>query len=147
MNKNFILRKFKNTDFQILLDWRNDEATRKNSFNPDVVSINQHKLFIDSFLKNQNKELYILEFNKIAVGTIREERLNENEYELSYTVDPVHRGKKIGQIMMSIYLFNKVGSFFCLVKKENIASIKMLEQLNFKLVKTEKKVNIYTLEK
>ena len=56
-----------------------------------------------------------------------------------------YRGKKIGQIMISLYLIGRKGSFLCEVKEENFSSIKMIENLDFKLFKTENRVNFYKL--
>ena len=71
--------------------------------------------------------------------------MENDELELSYTISPMYRGKKIGQIMMSLYLIDTEGSFLCKVKEENISSIKMIEKLGFKLFNKEKRVNFYKL--
>ena len=68
-----------------------------------------------------------------------------DEFELSYTISPMYRGKKIGQIMMSLYLIERKGSFLCEVKEENVPSIKMIEKLGFKFFKNENGVNFYKL--
>ena len=92
-------------------------------------------------------KLFILEYNEIPVGTIREDKLERGgEFELSYTISPMYRGKKIGQIMISLYLIERKGTFLCEVKEENIPSIKMIEKLGFKLFKTENRVNFYELK-
>ena len=57
----------------------------------------------------------------------------------------MYRGKKIGQIMMSLYLIERKGSFLCEVKEENVPSIKMIEKLGFKLFKSVKRVKSYKL--
>ena len=145
MKKNFNLREVIESDWEILLEWRNDKLTRQYSFNSELISINTHKEFIKNAIKNSNISLLILEYNGTPIGTIRENKLGKNEYELSYTISPLYRGKKIGQIMMSLYLIEQTGSFFCEVKELNFVSIKMIEKLGFKIYKTEKKVNFYKL--
>ena len=67
------------------------------------------------------------------------------EFELSYTISPLYRGKGIGQIMMSLYLIEQKGTFLCEVKEVNIPSIKMIEKWGFKIFKTENGVNFYKL--
>ena len=145
MEKYFKLRKVTISDCKILLEWRNDKITRQNSFNSELISINTHKEFIKNTLINTDRNLFILEYNEIPVGTIREDRLDKDEFELSYTISPMYRGKKIGQIMISLYLIERKGYFLCEVKEENIPSIKMIEKLGFKLFKTENRVNFYEL--
>ena len=146
MEKYFKLRKVTKSDWKILLEWRNDKITRQNFFNSELVSINEHKEYISHTKTNPNRKLFILEYNEIPVGAIREDKLERGgEFELSYTISPMYRGKKIGQIMISLYLIERKGYFLCEVKEENIPSIKMIEKLGFKLFKTENRVNFYEL--
>ena len=145
MRKSFNLREVKKSDWKVLLEWRNDKITSQNSFNSDLVSVSEHKEYIKNTITNPNRTLFILEYNEIPVGTIREDRLEKDELELSYTISPMYRGKKIGQIMMSLYLIERKGSFLCEVNEENVPSIKMIEKLGFKLFNTEKRVNFYKL--
>ena len=145
MRKSFNLREVKKSDWKVLLEWRNDKITSQNSFNSDLVSVSEHKEYIKNTITNPDRTLFILEYNEIPVGTIREDRLEKDELELSYTISPMYRGKKIGQIMMSLYLIERKGSFLCEVNEENVPSIKMIEKLGFKLFNTEKRVNFYKL--
>ena len=145
MRKFFNLREVKKSDWKVLLEWRNEKITRQNSFNSELISINTHKEFINDSLINTDRNLFILEYNEIPVGTIREEKLDKDEFELSYTISPMYRGKKIGQIMMSLYLIDRKGFFLCEVKEENVPSIKMIEKLGFKLFKVVKRVKSYKL--
>jgi len=145
MRKSFNLREVRKSDWRVLLEWRNDKITRYNSFNSDLVSVSEHNEYIKNTITNPNRKLFILEYNETPVGTIREDRLEKDELELSYTISPMYRGKKIGQIMMSLYLIERKGSFLCEVQEENIPSIKMIEKLGFKLFNTEKRVNFYRL--
>jgi methionyl-tRNA formyltransferase len=147
MRKSFNLREVTKSDWRVLLEWRNDKITRQNSFNSDLVSVSEHKEYIKNAITSSIRALLILEYNEIPVGTIREDRLDKDEFELSYTISPMYRGKKIGQIMMSLYLVERKGSFSCKVSKENIPSIKMIEKFGFKLFKKEKKANIYKLNR
>ena len=145
MRKSLNLREVTKSDWKVLLEWRNDKITRQNSFNSELISINKHKEYIKNTITNPNRTLFILEYNEIPVGTIKEDRLEKDELELSYTISPMYRGKKIGQIMMSLYLIERKGSFLCKVNEENVPSIKMIEKLGFKLFNTEKRVNFYKL--
>ena len=147
MGKSFNLREVTKDDWKILLEWRNDKITRVNFFNSKLISQSEHKTYINDAISNPNRTQFIFEFNKIPVGTIREDRLQKNEFELSYTISPMYRGKKIGEIMMALYLLDRKGTFYCEVKEENIPSIKMIEKLGFIMHKSEKKVNIYRLNK
>jgi len=111
MTKIFNLREITQSDWKVLLEWRNDKNTRQNSFNSDLISVSEHKEFIKNTITNTNRTQFILEYNEIPVGTIREDKLGKDEFELSYTISPMYRGKKIGQIMMGLYLIERSGSF------------------------------------
>jgi len=145
MRKFFNLREVKKSDWKVLLEWKNDKITRQNSFNSELISINKHKEYIKNIINNPNRTQFILEYNEIPVGTIREDRLEKDEFKLSYTISPMYRGKKIGQIMMSLYLIERKGGFLCEVEEKNDPSIKMIEKLGFKFFKSEKGVNCYKL--
>ena len=145
MEKIFKLRGVIVSDWDFLLEWRNDNITRQNSFNSEVISTNAHKEYINNILINSDRNLYILEYNEIPVGTLREDRIEKEIFELSYTISPMYRGKKIGQIMMSLYLIEKKGSYLCRVNEENLPSIKMIKKLGFKLFKTENRINFYKI--
>ena len=111
MRKSFNLREVTKSDCKVLLEWRNDKITRQYSLNSDLVSVIEHKEYIQNTITSPNRTLFILEYNEIPVGAIREDRLEKDELELSYTISPMYRGKKIGQIMMSLYLIERKGSF------------------------------------
>jgi len=145
VEKNFKLRGVIVSDWDFLLEWRNDNITRQNSFNSEVISTNAHKEYINNILINSDRNLYILDYNEIPVGTLREDRIEKDIFELSYTISPMYRGKKIGQIMMSLYLIEKKGSYLCRVNEENLPSIKMIKKLGFKLFKTENRINFYKI--
>tara|TARA_B100000787_G_scaffold167538_1_gene154502 strand:+ start:314 stop:760 length:447 start_codon:yes stop_codon:yes gene_type:complete len=145
VEKIFKLRGVIVSDWDFLLEWRNDNITRQNSFNSEVISTNAHKEYINNILINSDRNLYILEYNEIPVGTLREDRIEKEIFELSYTISPMYRGKKIGQIMMSLYLIEKKGSYLCRVNEKNLPSIKMIKKLGFKLFKTENRINFYKI--
>ena len=146
MMSSFILRKVNSSDCKVLLDWRNDDTTRKNSFNDELISIDTHKKYIEDTLTNPNRNLFIMEYNNVPVGTIREDKLGKNEFQLSYTIGPKYRDKKIGQTMISKYLIRRNGSFWCEVQESNVPSIKMIEKLGFKCLKTENR-DLLSIEK
>ena len=145
MRKFFNLREITQSDRKVLLDWRNDKITRQYSFNSDLISVSEHKEYIKNTINKADRTQFILEYNEIPVATIREEKLGKDKFELSYSISPEYRGKKIGQLMMTPYLIERSGIFLCEVTEGNIPSIKMIEKLGFKLFKNENVVNLYKL--
>ena len=125
------LRKVTYNDWKILLDWRNDPITRKNSFTQEEISEQTHKLWFNDSLLNERRVIYILENNSIPIGFIRSDILDTNKYLLSWDIDPNQRGKGYGTKILEIYLQDKKGEFIAEIKPENIASIKMAQKNGF----------------
>tara|TARA_B100000767_G_C19356592_1_gene366075 strand:- start:42 stop:482 length:441 start_codon:yes stop_codon:yes gene_type:complete len=145
MSKGFKLRKIIQKDSKFLLEWRN--KYRDFFIITDEVSLSQHEEYIKKTINDSNRTQYMLEYNNIKFGTIREDIIGDNEFELSYTVNPNHQSKGIGKIMIELYLSTRKGSFLCRIKEKNYASIKLIEKIGFKILKSENKINFYTLTK
>ncbi|MDC1447074.1 formyltransferase family protein [Candidatus Thioglobus sp.] len=145
LRKLFKLRPVNLSDSDILLSWRNDVVTRKNSFNSELNSLKIHKQYLKNAISSLTRKIFILEYSGFRVGTIREDKIKEGEFKLSYTVDPMYRGKRVGQMMLSLYLKDRKGVFICVVKDSNTPSIKMIEKMNFKLFNSEEGINLYKL--
>ena len=127
----FNLRKILLSDWEILLKWRNDENTRSSFFNNEIIDEESHKKYIKKILKDSNINQYILEINKVLVGTIKSTKVNNDEFELSYTISPDFRGRNLATILMQLFLYNKKGRFICKIKSDNIPSIKMVERCGY----------------
>ena len=74
------LRKATFDDWKLLLNWRNDPSTRKNSFTEDKVTPLTHKLWFNDSLINPRRNISILEENEIPVGTIRADILSKDKW-------------------------------------------------------------------
>ncbi len=147
MEKIVKLRPVEISDSDFLLSWRNHTSTRKNSFNTQKVSNVEHINYLNDIFKSSIKNLFVLLFNEKPVGTIREYNFESNKFNLSYTINPENRGQKLGQLMMSIYLLNKKGTFYCEVKKSNKPSIAMIKKIGFKYFKRKDDIYFYKLIK
>ena len=132
-----ILRRATMDDGEHLLRWRNDPATRENSFNSDTVSRESHFCWLEVVLANANRDLYIAEVDNIPVGTLRIDRDASGQSELSWTVAPESRGRGVGKAMLQAVRVLYEGELVALIKKENIASIKMATTSGFELFKEE----------
>jgi len=60
MRKSFNLREVTQSDWKVLLEWRNEKITRQNSFNSDLVSLSEHKEYIKNTIANPNRKLFVL---------------------------------------------------------------------------------------
>jgi len=82
-------------DAEMLLKWRNDEATRMGSHSTVEVKLEKHIEWLRATLQNQTRQLYVAEENGVSVGTVRADYDN-GIYELSWTVSPEARGQGVG---------------------------------------------------
>mgnify|MGYP001605594166 CR=1 FL=1 len=142
-------RKAEKKDSEMLLRWRNDPATRANSLNTAEVKHEEHEVWLEKTLKNSGRILFIAEENGIPVGTMRADKLeNEDGYELSWAVALEHRGKGMGKKIL-VQSVGEINSpvLKAKIKKENIASIKMAEYAGFSQDGEENGVLIWTLRR
>lgn len=126
------LREITYKDSDLLLEWHNDEGTRRYSFDHSEVDKSLHSKYITNIIEDAERTQYLLEVDGIPVGTIKD-KLLKNCIELSYTVSPHHRGMKISTLLMTCYLHNRNGKFLCKIDERNIPSIKMVERCGYKL--------------
>jgi len=143
---NFKLREIVYEDYPKLLEWVNDSDTRLNSINQHIITLDEHKDYVKSIIDNPLKTQYILDIDGDGVGTIRDEVL-EDHTEVSYSLNPDFRGKRLGILIMQLYLYNRKGNFLCVIKKGNIPSIKMVERVGYKLTKERTNLSYYTLNR
>lgn len=144
-----IFRKATKQDSDILFEWRNDPETKANSSNTGLIKRDEHEAWLDKTLQNPNRILFIVEENREAVGTMRADKLSEEDsYELSWTVAPEARGRGLGKKMLMQGVENFKGSNLkAVIKKENIASIKMAEFAGFTKESEEDGVSVWMLRR
>jgi RimJ/RimL family protein N-acetyltransferase len=145
---NLNLRKINLSDEELLLEWRNDEDTRKNSKCQDAISKEDHQKWIKKTISDHpNTSPLILEDKNVPVGTIRSDETVGGEHELSWTISPKCRRKGYGSKILKLFLLNKIGTFIAKIKPSNIASIKVAEKNGFKLVYNNNNNNLSTYKK
>lgn len=82
-------------DADVLLDWRNDPATRAASLSTESVARPAHIAWLTSVIDDPRRVLYIGELDGAAIGTVRFDIESEAGAEVSLTVAPCHRGKRL----------------------------------------------------
>jgi RimJ/RimL family protein N-acetyltransferase len=118
-------------DAELLLDWRNDPATRKASHNTDKVRLHEHRDWLSNSLRNSNRRLYIAE-EGFPVGTVRAD-LSNGVWELSWTVNPAARGKGVGKRMVKLLAMKIAEPIRAEVKKGNSESARIAEHAGMHL--------------
>ncbi|MEK7551841.1 MAG: GNAT family N-acetyltransferase [Patescibacteria group bacterium] len=120
-------------DALMLLEWRNDEETRRQSVNMDKVLLETHLPWLEKVIANPNRKLMIAELEGTPVGTVRLD-IEEPRSELSWTIAPKMRGKGFGTLMVieAVKYFNK--PLKIIIKPGNLASFKVAEKAGFKKI-------------
>ena len=124
-----------------LFNWRNDEITRKNSFNTEIIKWEEHKKWFKSVLNNPLRDLYILSDDSVPIGTIRFDKNEKlNCAEISITISPRNRRKGYGVEAIKkfslIYLKeNNLNYIFAEIKPDNLISIDTFINAGYKFYK------------
>jgi RimJ/RimL family protein N-acetyltransferase len=120
-------------DCKLYWHWANDPEVRKNAFNSNPISWEEHQLWFSSKLKDSKSVLLISESQYGPVGQIRLDGETAQKT-ISYSVARQYRGKGIGKKLVSRVITSRPSfakSFLAEVKKENVASANIFERLGF----------------
>lgn len=143
-----ILRKATIEDSALLLQWRNDEITRTNSLNPDLVTAENHARWLKHSLETPGRILLIIEQTGVPVGTLRIDSLNDGKKELSWTIAPEHRSAGIGKrAVRTIVEKHPDWIFVARIKSSNRASIRIAEGAGFHFQREEDGVQFFSTQK
>lgn len=118
------LREVTMEDAEMILEWRNDAVTRKNSFSEDEIDLETHKNWLGRRLEDEGCALYMLMDVGECVGHLRIDKIGEVG-ELSYMIAPDRRGQGYGKKMIELaqqMVTEDVKVLVGLVKEDNIAS-------------------------
>ena len=142
-----ILRKATMEDALLLLVWRNDPETRKQSFKDDIVALENHLEWLARVIATPERILFIVEHEGVPAGTIRADKDVDGSSEISWTVALEMRGKGIGKAMLTAACEIIEGDLTAKVKTENKPSISMAESAGFALEREEVDVLHYRLRR
>jgi RimJ/RimL family protein N-acetyltransferase len=130
------LREATSDDLHITHQWANHPHTRKFSFSQEFISLENHSKWFKAKLADGNSIYKILEIDNAPVGSIRLD-IQDEVATISYLVSPEYTGKGFGKKILELMIVNifnenpKIRLVRGLVKKENVASIKIFESFHF----------------
>lgn len=87
-------------DAAMLLDWRNDPATRAMSRTNDPVAPDDHRRWLDSVLADDDRTLLVALLGDEHVGTVRFDRVDPGLWEVSITMAPGARGRGLARAVL-----------------------------------------------
>ena len=129
-------------DWARLFDWRNDPETIAQSWSDAPVETTEHQAWLEKTLADKRARLFIAEDTErsLIVGTGRLD-IRGKKVELSLTIDPRHRGKGYGTLMIDALLVRAGGltplpeRAVAAVKPGNSASLRAFAANGFTPVK------------
>ena len=131
------LRKVEITDINDMFEWRNHPDIRKNFFNQELLSWDEHEKWFIAKLKDPDAAVYMAYYKKEKIGTIRFEA-NESAIKTSVMLNPDFLGKGLGSklIKLGVKRFimekNPDMQIIAEIKKDNFTSIKAFTKAGFK---------------
>lgn len=139
------LREAVKEDVELTFKWARNRQVRKYAFSQERISSEDHHSWFISKLNDHTCFYLILEFNMLAVGSIRIDIDDHSNGEISYLIDPQLHGLGLGKVLiencMDYISTNQipVTKLVGRVQEENIASIRTFEKLEFIHVGNEDK--------
>jgi RimJ/RimL family protein N-acetyltransferase len=125
-------------DADMLLEWRNDDESRKQSRTTDLIERPRHIEWLTELLAASNRRQSIAVINGKAVGWVRVEEWEPNICEISWLVAPEERGKKISKPMVKAITDGLKNQIWAHIKPGNPASVKIAEHVGMRFEREEK---------
>ena len=144
-NRRFYLRNAALEDLEITYTWANQPQIRQYAFKKGFIPLEEHSKWFAGKIKDENCIFKLLISEGEPVGSIRYDVKGE-EGLISYLIAPDLTGRGLGTKLHELSIFdlekerNDIKSIKGLVKKENIASIRIFEKLGFDKIELDKDV-------
>lgn len=114
-------------DAELLLEWRNDPATKRAHRDTTDVSWELHLAWLEQILADASRDLLVAEENGVPVGTVRAD-LSGDVRELSWNVAPNARNRGIGTRMVTLFAAQIKGPIRAEIMTGNTASARVAER-------------------
>jgi RimJ/RimL family protein N-acetyltransferase len=139
-------------DRDLLFEWTNEEAVRKNSIHTQKVEYQEHIDWFSNKLKANKCDIYIYYVDNNPVGQIRLDYKEEYGW-ISFSIDHSYRGQGHGTTILKLAEEEVKRSrptilwMAGVVKKDNIASQKKFEELNYVVVENNQDTSLIYYQK
>jgi len=133
------LRKVEAEDRSLLLRWANESTVREQSLQQEIITEQQHDIWLKEKLSDKRSYMYIAENSKSEPIGLARFQLDEKRATavVGISMDATMRGKGLGQIMLSNAMkkLQEVEPeivFIAEVRKINTPSLKLFKKVGFK---------------
>lgn len=132
-----IIRTATPEDVMDLFRWRNDPHVRAMSRQSDLIDVASHCQWYKRVLTSSDKLLLIGILAEQSIGMVRFDRDQQSMWEISIMLAPESRGQGISRVFLEkaicfFYTIHHGASLLAVIKKCNIASLRLFKSLNFK---------------
>ena len=133
---NLILRGTDENDAVDLFNWRNHPDVRKNYFNTNPISLDEHEKWFKTKIKDSYTSIYIACSGKDKVGSIRFEDKGE-AVKVNVMLNPDFWGRGLGSKIIKLgtekFIKQRHGDkqIIAEIKRDNIASLKAFQKAGF----------------
>ena len=120
-------------DCALILNWRNDPESQKQSYNSSAIDPETHRAWFERKIQDPACLFYVLTFNGIPAGQFRID-IQNGIGEISYTVAPSYRGMGLGTaLLLSAFRTGegKADALIGFVRSGNPASKRCFEKAGF----------------
>jgi len=134
--KKLAVRKVNEGDMRLCYEWANDPEVRAQSYNPKLITFEEHTAWFQKKLHDNESYFYILESDRKPVAQIRFQ-VSGGEAVLGFLAGPSIRSKGLGPTILGkgveAFVNEHHGSVNIIgyVKKSNIPSQRSFERLSF----------------
>ena len=133
-------------DAELLLSWRNEAETRRQSKTTAAVSLDGQLAWLDSVLADPDRILMVACDDDRLVGSVRADRV-DGAWVLSWMVAADARGLGYGVRIVQLMIDDLDGEIRAEVKPGNPASLKIAERLGMKRIDEVNDMTIWALNK
>lgn len=143
MGKKCYLRKAAKNDMQLSYNWINDNKVRSNSFNSNLIELEEYSNWFKVNLELDTCDIFIYMIDQLPVGQIML-KYEKNIANVDYSIDKKYRGQGHGSTMLVLvekeilHARKDIEYINAEVKIENIATRKKLEKLGYKSIEVLK---------
>ena len=132
LNLSIQLKRAESKDCEIIFSLQSCPGVRKFFRNPEVPNYQEHLRWFEQVLQDSRKQLFLIECVEEAVGVLRLDNLNENEYEISILLDPKYQGLGFASRALTIIKERLQGvTLRACVHQANRASQVLFKRLGF----------------
>jgi len=128
------IRRANKSDCEDYFNWVNDPEVRAQSFNSEMITWAEHKIWFTEKMNSGSTEMYVLEANGLPVGQVRFE-VSDHEAEISYSLDSIVRGRAWAALLIEMamdqFQSRNALPIRAKVKHDNRRSIAVFEKLGF----------------